>query len=114
MLSMKKITAAILAINDIKNPDVLTPNHAIRIPLAAGSDEAKKAAANAEEEKRMKEGIPYKIKSGDSLSSLAKRFGTSVADIQKHNNMKNDKIKADQTIKIPYTEKSRKALLKNK
>ena len=107
-------TAAILAINDIKNPNVLTPNHAIRIPLAAGSDEAKKAAADAEEEKRMKEGIPYKVKRGDTLSRLATKFGTKVDEIKKLNNKKNDNLKENETLKIPYTEKSRKELLKNK
>lgn len=107
-------TADILAINDLKNPNVLTTNHTIRIPLAAGSEEAKKVAANAEEEKRIKEGIPYKIKSGDSLSALAKKFGTKVDDIKKLNNKKDDNLKEGKTIKIPYTEKSRKALLKNK
>lgn len=48
----------------------------------------------------------YKIKSGDTLSGIAKKFGTTVSNLQKLNNIKNaSKIYAGQTIKVTGTAK---------
>ena len=43
----------------------------------------------------------HKLKRGESLSSLAKKYGVSVAEIKKANGMKSDKLTAGQSIKIP-------------
>ena len=43
----------------------------------------------------------YKVKSGDTLGSIAKRFSTKVATIQKLNNLKTTKLKIGQTLSIP-------------
>ncbi|RUO80184.1 N-acetylmuramoyl-L-alanine amidase [Idiomarina tyrosinivorans] len=45
--------------------------------------------------------IPYKVKSGDSLSELAERYGTSVAAIKKRNNLKSSTLYIGQTLDIP-------------
>src|SRR5699024_7245056 len=51
----------------------------------------------------------YKIKSGDTLSGIAKKFGTTVSNLQKLNNIKNaSKIYAGQTIKVTGTAKKSK------
>lgn len=43
----------------------------------------------------------YKVKSGDTLSAIAKKYNTSVANLQKKNNISNvNKIKVGQTLKI--------------
>src|SRR5699024_241551 len=48
----------------------------------------------------------YKIKSGDTLSGIAKKFGTTVSNLQKLSNIKNaSKIYAGQTIKVTGTAK---------
>ncbi len=103
---------AILAINpEIKNPNVLVAGHKIRIPLPADSQEAKDLAANREAERVEKEGLDYTIKPGDTLNKLKNRFGTSVTDIQKLNQMGNStNLRIGQKIKIPATEKAKKAL----
>ncbi len=103
---------AILAINpEIKNPNVLVAGHKIRIPLPADSQEAKALAATREAERVEKEGLDYTIKSGDTLSKLQRKFGTSVAAIQKLNQMGNStNLRVGQKIKIPATEKAKKAL----
>ena len=43
----------------------------------------------------------HTITSGDTLSQLAKKYGVTVADIKKANNLKGDKIKIGQKLKIP-------------
>lgn len=42
----------------------------------------------------------YKVKKGDSLSAIAKRFKTSVAAIKSNNNLKNDFLRVDQILQI--------------
>lgn len=104
----------ILSINpEITNPNVLVAGHKIRIPLPAESQEAKDLAATREAERVEKEGLDYTIRSGDTLSKLQRKFGTTVAAIQKLNNMGNStNLRAGQSIKIPATEKAKKALQK--
>jgi membrane-bound lytic murein transglycosylase D len=43
----------------------------------------------------------YKVKSGDTLGAIAKRFGTSVAAIQSANNLKSSQLKIGQSLSIP-------------
>ena len=43
----------------------------------------------------------YKVKSGDTLGALAKRYGTSVAAIQAANNLKSTQLKIGQRLSIP-------------
>lgn len=107
-------TDAILAINpEITNPNMLVAGHKIRIPLPADSQEARDLTAAREAERVEKEGLDYTIKSGDTLSKLQRKFGTSVAAIQKLNNMGNStNLRVGQKIKIPATEKAKKALNK--
>lgn len=43
----------------------------------------------------------YKVKSGDTLGSIAKRFGTSVSALQSANNLKSAQLSVGQSINIP-------------
>ncbi len=43
----------------------------------------------------------YKVKSGDTLGAIAKRFGTSVAAIQSANKLKSTQLKIGQSLSIP-------------
>ena len=43
----------------------------------------------------------YTIKSGDTLSEIAKKFNTSVSEIKKINNVTSDLIIAGKTLIIP-------------
>ena len=107
-------TEAILAINpEITNPNMLVAGHKIRIPLPADSQEARDLSAAREAERIEKEGLDYTIKSGDTLSKLQRKFGTTVAAIQQLNNRGNStNLRVGQKIKIPATEKAKKALNK--
>lgn len=52
--------------------------------------------------------ITHKLRNGESLSSLSKKYGVSIADIKKANGMTNDKLRAGSTIKIPAKSTSTK------
>lgn len=52
-----------------------------------------------------KKGSEYTIKKGESLSVIAEKAGVTVEELQKANNMKGDKIKAGDAIKIPSKKK---------
>jgi LysM repeat protein len=43
----------------------------------------------------------YKVKQGDTLSGIAKKYGTTVAKLKTKNGLKSDMIKIGQTLKIP-------------
>ena len=46
--------------------------------------------------------MQYKIRQGDTLSEIAQRFGTTVDDLARHNNIADpNRIRAGQTIEIP-------------
>lgn len=69
---------------------------------------APKKATTKETKKQKAAPAPtsHTLKSGDTLSSLAQKYGVSVADLKKANNLSNDKIRAGDTIKIPSKGKS--------
>ncbi len=43
----------------------------------------------------------HKVIAGDTLSGIASRYGVSVAQLLRHNNMKNSTVRIGQTLKIP-------------
>lgn len=43
----------------------------------------------------------HSVKSGESLSSISKKYGVSIAELKKANGMTNDNIRAGATLKIP-------------
>jgi peptidoglycan endopeptidase LytE len=43
----------------------------------------------------------YKVKSGDSLSTIAAKFHTTVSKIKKANGLRSDLIRIGQVLKIP-------------
>lgn len=49
--------------------------------------------------------ITHRIKNGEVLGSIARKYGVSIAEIKRANGMKNDRIRAGKTLKIPTDEK---------
>ncbi|MFP3159038.1 MAG: LysM peptidoglycan-binding domain-containing M23 family metallopeptidase, partial [Hydrogenobaculum sp.] len=49
--------------------------------------------------------MSYKVKSGDTLSVLAERFGTSVRELKELNNLHGNFLRVGETIKVPYNTK---------
>ena len=71
--------------NDIENPNLIFPGQEIRIPVGYQETSARY----------------YTIKPGDTLSGIALRFGTTVADLQRLNGISNPNlIYAGTTIRV--------------
>jgi len=52
--------------------------------------------------------VLHKVSSGESLSVIARKYKTSVSEILAENDIKDQKIKIDQIIKVPYVIKTNK------
>jgi len=49
--------------------------------------------------------ITHRIKNGEVLGSIARKYGVSIAEIKRANGMKTDRIRAGKTLKIPTDQK---------
>ncbi|SEM31623.1 membrane-bound lytic murein transglycosylase D [Syntrophus gentianae] len=91
------------AYNSISSKKDLKPGQKINIPTGKSKKLAKKAVPSAEGDKNSNDRetrISYKVKKGDSLASLARRFGTSEAEIKKLNRIKGRNLTLGKVIKI--------------
>ena len=97
-----------VSVNDIKNvnglkSNILTINQKLIIP----SNTQNSSTNN---------NITYTVKKGDNLNSIANKYGVTVSDIKKANNLSSNTIKIDQKLIIPnlkeYTVKSGDSLWK--
>lgn len=79
---------------------------------ASGSSSSKKTKTSSSGQKT-KNAAPtsHKIKNGESLSSISKKYGVTVAELKAANGMKSDALRAGATLKIPA--KSGKAVSKS-
>ena len=77
------------------------PTHRILVP-AHKKDEFRAVLASLPETKppqhRIASADSYTVRRGDTLSSIARRFGTSAADIRARNGIRNDLIKVGQRL----------------
>ncbi len=61
-----------------------------------------KTSVSAKQKAKAKPAVTnHKIKSGESLSSISKKYGVSIAELKKANGMKNDNLRAGDSLKIP-------------
>ena len=100
-LNLSKSTrASIAAANEIKKE-----NNAITIPAmpALGAEEEEEKTAEKAEEKPST--FVYKVAKGDSLSKIASKYNTTVAQIQSDNNIEGDKLKVGQSLTIQPNQK---------
>ena len=74
--------ATVVAANDLRRPDLIHAGQRLRIP--AGGKE-----------------VVYRVRRGDTLSQLARTFGTSTAKIQRANGLRGSRIVVGQTLRIP-------------
>jgi len=88
----------IIKANNIRKPYIIRPGQKLRIPVKKNS-------------RKRKTYIYYRVKKGDSLSKIAKRFNTSVKKLIAVNNLKKPYIlRYGQKLKVPST----KSYLKKK
>ncbi len=99
---------AILNLNGLNEKSVIRPGQKILLPGAVevGEQKAQRyqeytAGKTAGAPRTWGETKTYKIQPNDTLSGIAKKNGTTVADIVELNGLTSDKIRAGRTIKIP-------------
>lgn len=67
------------------------------------------APAKSSSKKKPATATTHKIKSGETLSSLSKKYGVSIAEIKNANGMKSDALRAGQSLKIPAKSATKKS-----
>ena len=96
--------AAIVAANDISNPDKVWEGQKLTVPdKKAAQVAAAKPIASASADAPADGSKVYEVRAGDTLSSIAKRFDTTVSDLVERNGLKgaNAIIREGKTLKLP-------------
>lgn len=104
-------TGQTLRINGVQavpsNAPVAEPAPAYTQPKAEKTTVAKKTSTEAQSSNKKSKAAAtpktteHKLVSGDNLTSLAKKYGVTVEDLKRANNLSSDKIRAGETLKIP-------------
>ena len=82
--------AKLQELNNIKNADKISVGQVLKLKADTTTSSSSSSSNNT-----------YTVKAGDTLSSIAKKFNTTVAKLQELNNIKNaDKISVGQVLKI--------------
>ncbi len=95
--------AAIVAANNLTNPDSLKIGQRLIIPGGGGASSGGASSGGAAVAVPTSgQGRSYVVQRGDTLLSIARRFGLTVKQIQQANNITNpDRISVGQTLVIP-------------
>lgn len=67
----------------------------------APASQNKKKADNTANKKKQQANVTHKVRKGESLDKIARRYGTTVSAIRKANGITGDRINVGQTLKIP-------------
>jgi LysM repeat protein len=90
---------ALLQLNGLTNPDVLAIGQKLKVPGTSG---AAPASVSTPKPATGGQGRTYVVQKGDTLLSIARRYGLTVKQLQAANNITNpDKIFPGQTLVIP-------------
>ena len=90
---------ALLQLNGLKNPDVLAIGQKLKVPGGSG---AAPAAVGTPKPATGGQARTYVVQKGDTLLSIARRYGLTTKQLQAANNITNpDKIFPGQTLVIP-------------
>ncbi len=65
-------------------------------------------------ESNLKRNNRYVVKSGDTISQIAEKFGVKTKDLKNSNKLKNDKLEIGQTLYIPYHNNSTNKIVDSK
>jgi membrane-bound lytic murein transglycosylase D len=85
--------------SSIKSNNKLKSNN-VRIGQKLKIKTTKKSSSSKQRSGSRKRTTTYTVKSGDTLSTIASRFGTSSAKIKKDNNLKSSSLRIGQKLKI--------------
>lgn len=83
------------------------PEHsAANINLAASEDHSFSSESNDENEPKEKRSVSHKVKKGEVMATIAKRYGVSVKQIMAANSLKTSRVKTGQVLNIDVAENS--------
>ncbi|OPY06286.1 MAG: Membrane-bound lytic murein transglycosylase D precursor [Syntrophaceae bacterium PtaB.Bin038] len=94
---------SLMAANGMKSESQLTAGKVLKVPVK--TKEKKTAVASAKKGKSKKAApepavVTYTVKKGETLTQIAKRYGTTPAAIQKMNHLQTTQLKSGQVLKI--------------
>jgi len=95
-----------VSIKELRNLNSLTSNYlyvGMKLTVSGNSKAAQPSIQTAKKAAQKKPTARYIVKSGESLGIIAQRYGVSVTSIMNANNLKDQTIRAGQTINIPST-----------
>ncbi|HMP76062.1 MAG TPA: LysM peptidoglycan-binding domain-containing protein [Kiritimatiellia bacterium] len=98
----------LVQLNGIKDPNKIRVGQSLKLPSYASESAAPAAAPKPVKPKVEKASAPavagdgtYVVQSGDSLSKIASRQGTTVKALKEVNNLQSDVIRIGQKLKLP-------------
>lgn len=91
--------------SSIKSSNKLKSN-TVRIGQKLRIKTTKKSSSSKKRSASKKRTTTYTVKSGDTLSGIARKFGTSSAQIKKDNKLKNSNVRIGQKLKVSGTKSS--------
>ena len=96
-----KISVATIQVaNKIKNPNRISIGQTLVIPAGELSSSTIASYKKSKSKKKSQKKITYKVRKGDSLQKIASKYGTSVKNIKKWNNLKKDTIYVGQKLRV--------------
>jgi membrane-bound lytic murein transglycosylase D len=86
-------------LNGLSNRSIIMPGRKIKLPgsVVAATSRRKKIRKTTN---KLLSGKSYRVRSGDNLWTISKRFGVSVRNMKKWNNLYSSKIKIGQVLKV--------------
>lgn len=90
-----------LRISTTTPQEVMESTVAVVTGKPAANKSTFKASSKKEKQKKSAAPITHKIRNGESLSTISKKYGVSIAAIKQANGMKSDALRAGKTLKIP-------------
>ena len=96
-----KISVATIQVaNKIKNPNRISVGQTLVIPAGELSSSTIASYKKTKTKSKACKKITYKVRKGDNLQKIAKKYGTSIKNIKKWNNLKKDTIYVGQKLKV--------------
>lgn len=99
-------TKALMEANPGLDPKKLKVGSTIQIPASTGKSTGASTGGNvathsATDEKSVGATTEYTVKGGDTLSKIAKKYGTSIKELKAMNGLKDNKITVGKKLKVP-------------
>ena len=94
--------SAIISYNKLSSKKKLVQGRKLKIPITREKHYATSGSSRQKNDKiKIASSGRYKVKKGETLLMIARRFEISSAQIKELNNLKTDKIRVGQTLKLP-------------